>query len=122
MDSEAIRRFMTDGFLKVEQAFPADVATACADLLWAEIDVTPGDPSTWNKPVHWIGDMKQETFGAAANTPVLHDAFNALVGSGRWQPRQSLGSFPLRFPHREEPDDAGWHVEGSFPVHRRRRG
>jgi hypothetical protein len=114
MDSEAIRRFLTDGFVKVEQAFPADVATACADLLWAEVEATPGEPLTWNKPVYWVGDMKQEPFGAAANAPVLHDAFDALVGAGRWQPRQSLGSFPLRFPHSEEPDDAGWHIEGSY--------
>ncbi|NUP23001.1 MAG: phytanoyl-CoA dioxygenase, partial [Streptomyces sp.] len=32
----------------------------------------------------------------------------------RWQSRYSLGSFPLRFPHEEEPDDAGWHIEGSY--------
>lgn len=24
------------------------------------------------------------------------------------------GSFPLRFPHGEEPADAGWHIEGSY--------
>jgi hypothetical protein len=33
---------------------------------------------------------------------------------GRWLRRSSLGSFPLRFPHPDEPDDAGWHVEGSY--------
>jgi hypothetical protein len=27
---------------------------------------------------------------------------------------QEMGSFPLRFPHHAEPDDAGWHMEGSF--------
>ncbi|WP_190113397.1 phytanoyl-CoA dioxygenase family protein, partial [Streptomyces cinnamoneus] len=31
-----------------------------------------------------------------------------------WEPRYSLGTFPLRFPHEEEPDDAGWHIEGSY--------
>lgn len=30
--------------------------------------------------------------------------------------RSSLGSFPLRFPHEEEPDDAGWHIEGGYAV------
>ncbi|MGI5151600.1 phytanoyl-CoA dioxygenase family protein [Plantactinospora sp. CA-294935] len=114
MDSESIRRFMADGFIKVEAAVPADVAAACADLLWAQIDAVPGDRSTWTRPVYWVGDMAQEPFRAAANTPVLHDAFDALVGRGRWQPRRSLGSFPLRFPHAEEPDDAGWHIEASY--------
>jgi hypothetical protein len=46
--------------------------------------------------------------------PVLFDWLDALVGPGRWQPRRELGAFPLRFPHAEEPDDAGWHIEGSY--------
>jgi hypothetical protein len=114
MDEDAICRFTNEGFVKIEGAVPAEVAAACAGLLWSEIGAEPGDPSTWTRPVYWIGDMAHEAFGAAANTPVLHDAFDALVGPGRWQPRRSLGSFPLRFPHDEEPDDAGWHIEGSF--------
>jgi hypothetical protein len=114
MDTASIQRFTEDGFLKIEQAVPADVAAACARLLWAEIDAAPDDPATWIKPVHWVGDMAQEPFGQAANSPVLHDAFDALAGPGRWHPRRSLGSFPLRFPHSDEPDDAGWHIEGSY--------
>ncbi len=46
--------------------------------------------------------------------PALHEAFDLLVGAGRWQSRYSVGSFPLRFPHATEPDDAGWHIEGSY--------
>jgi hypothetical protein len=114
MDVDLVERFMADGFLKIEQAVPADVADACADLLWAEIEADPGDRSTWRQPVYWVGDMAQEPFARAAVAPVLLDAFDALVGPGRWQPRGSLGSFPLRFPHDDEPDDAGWHVEGSY--------
>lgn len=55
-------------------------------------------------------------FVEAVNAPVLHDAFDALVGPGRWAARDSMGSFPLRFPHPGEPDDAGWHVEGSYEL------
>jgi hypothetical protein len=33
---------------------------------------------------------------------------------GRWFPRPSLGGFPIRFPHPDEPGDTGWHVEGSY--------
>lgn len=47
-------------------------------------------------------------------SPSLHRAYDLLVGAGRWEPRYSLGTFPLRFPHEEEPDDAGWHIEGSY--------
>ena len=114
MDGNLVQRFVADGFVKVERAVPRDVADVCAGLLWAEIGVDRDRPSTWTQPVHWVGAMTQEPFVRAANTPVLHDAFDALVGPGRWAPRDSMGSFPLRFPHTEEPDDAGWHIEGSY--------
>jgi hypothetical protein len=83
-------------------------------LLWAETGFDRDDPATWTKPVHWVFDMRAEPFVEAANTPILHNAFDRLVGPGRWVPRPSLGSFPLRFPHEDEPDDAGWHIEGSY--------
>jgi hypothetical protein len=44
----------------------------------------------------------------------LHSAFDQLVGTGRWEPRGGLGSFPVRFPHPDDPGDAGWHVDLSF--------
>ena len=46
--------------------------------------------------------------------PVLHAAFDDLVGIGRWIPRKSLGGFPIRFPHSDDPGDTGWHVDASF--------
>jgi Phytanoyl-CoA dioxygenase (PhyH) len=36
------------------------------------------------------------------------------VGPGRWLPRDSLGTFPVRFPSPDDPGDAGWHVDASF--------
>ncbi|MFI0942210.1 phytanoyl-CoA dioxygenase family protein [Streptomyces sp. NPDC021020] len=109
-----VEDFLRDGFVKIEGAFDAPTARACADLLWQETGFDPADPATWTKPVHWVGNMPQPPFVAAANTPVLHAAFDLLVGPGRWVPRPSLGSFPLRFPHPEEPDDAGWHIDGGY--------
>lgn len=114
MDQRLVDGFVRDGFLKVEQAVPADVVDACASLLWREIGAKPDDPGTWVKPVYWVGTMAQPPFAEAATAPVLLDALDTLVGPGRWQPRRELGAFPLRFPHAEEPDDAGWHIEGSY--------
>jgi hypothetical protein len=62
-----------------------------------------------------LGDYSQEPFQKAANTSVLHSAFNDLVGKENWIPRNSLGTFPIRFPANEETQDTGWHVEASFP-------
>jgi hypothetical protein len=109
-----VRDFLRNGFVKVEAAFPERTARECATLLWERTGCDPADPGSWTKPVHWVGDMPQQPFVDAANTPVLHAAFDQLVGAGRWVPRTSLGSFPLRFPHEEEPDDTGWHIEASY--------
>lgn len=114
MDDVLVERFLADGFVRIEGAFPPRVAEDCARLLWRETGYDPQDPGTWKDPVVWVGGMAQGPFAAAANSPVLHEAFDLLVGEGRWLPRYSLGSFPLRFPHEEEPDDAGWHIEGSY--------
>lgn len=114
MDDEAVERFTRDGFVKLAGAFDEATAHECAALLWERTGRVPEDPRTWTEPVHWVFDMAQAPFVRAANTPVLHAAFDRLVGPGRWSPRVSLGSFPLRFPHPEEPDDAGWHIDGSY--------
>ncbi|MFD7276635.1 phytanoyl-CoA dioxygenase family protein [Streptomyces sp. NPDC059862] len=114
MDDEMVERFLEDGFVRIEGAFPPRVAEDCARLLWRETGYDPEDPGTWKAPVHWVAAMAHGPFAAAANSPVLHEAFDVLVGAGRWVPRYALGSFPLRFPHEEEPDDAGWHIEGSY--------
>ncbi|MFF9813404.1 phytanoyl-CoA dioxygenase family protein [Streptomyces sp. NPDC014006] len=109
-----LTRFLRDGFVKIDGAVPPRVARDCARLLWRETGYEPDDPGTWKDPVVWVGGMAQGPFAAAANTHVLHEAFDLLVGVGRWQPRYSLGTFPLRFPHPEEPADAGWHIEASY--------
>lgn len=114
MDAALVDQFVHDGFLHFEQAVPADVTEACARLLWEQIDAEPDDPSTWKQPVHWVGNLAQLPFATAMNVPVLVDAMDTLVGPGRWQPRNEMGAFPLRFPHSEEPDDAGWHIEGAY--------
>ncbi|MEV5710416.1 phytanoyl-CoA dioxygenase family protein [Actinoallomurus sp. NPDC052274] len=116
MSDVMVETFLRDGFVKIEQAVPEGTARACAELLWAETGYAPDDPATWAEPVYRVGDMAAEPFVEAANTPVLHDAFDRLVGPGRWVPRRSLGTFPLRFPHEDEPDDAGWHIESSYSL------
>ncbi len=109
-------QFVRDGFVKVESAFSQATATACCEILWRESGCTADDPSTWTRPVVRIGDRSEEPFREAANTHVLHAVFDQIVGPGRWLPRQSLGGFPLRFPHPDDPGDTGWHIDASFAL------
>jgi hypothetical protein len=61
-----------------------------------------------------IGEIAHPSFQRAASTPRLVAAYDALVGPGRWLPRGSLGTFPIRFPSRDAPGDCGWHLDVSF--------
>src|SRR5579862_4833007 len=110
--------FLRDGFVRIDDAFPAEIAAQARAILWRDTGCDPNDPSTWTRPVIRLGDYPQEPFRIAVNAPVLHSAFDELVGNGRWAPRQSLGGFPIRFPHPEDPGDTGWHIDAGFPPDR----
>jgi hypothetical protein len=115
LGKDEIDQFVEQGFVRVNHAFPRDLAERARELLWKKTGYDPTDRSTWRKPVVWLGDQDDEPFRQAANTPLLHAAFDQLVGKGRWIPRSSLGSFPVRFPTHEDTGDTGWHVDASFP-------
>ena len=72
------------------------------------------DPSGWTQPVIRLPGSGARPFREAVNTVRLRLAFDQLVGEGRWIERSGLGTFPIRFPNLPEPDDTGWHCDGSF--------
>ncbi len=109
-----IERFVTEGFVRVDEAFPSELAAACREKLWLAIGLDPDAPATWTRPVIRIGEIAHPLFREAASTPALVAAYDALVGPGRWLPRGSLGTFPIRFPSPDEPGDCGWHIDVSF--------
>jgi hypothetical protein len=109
-----IRQFIQDGFVRIERAFPRELADQGRAIMWRDLPCDPDDPATWTRPVIRLGHYGDEPFKRAVNSPVLCAAFDQLVGKGRWRPRANLGSFPVRFPHPDDPGDAGWHVDVSF--------
>ena len=111
---EEIDSFITDGFVRVEMAFPRHVADEGRALLWAEMGLSPDVPSGWTQAVIRLPGSGAEPFKYAANTERLRTAFDQLVGPGRWIERSGLGTFPIRFPNLAEPGDTGWHCDGSF--------
>ena len=109
-----IRQFIQDGFVRLDRAFPRALADEGRAILWRDLPCDPHDPATWMRPVVRLGYYGDEPFKRAVNTPVLHAAFDQLVGKGRWHPRADLGTFPVRFPSLDDPGDAGWHIDVSF--------
>jgi hypothetical protein len=114
LSEREIERFVADGFVAVRGAFPADVARACSEEIWAALPEDPADPTTWTVPVRRLDGFGTPPFRAAATAPALHEAFDQLVGPGRWRPRSGLGTIPVRFPSDAEPGDDGWHVEADY--------
>jgi len=115
LSDDQIQQFIQDGFVRIDRAFPRELADEGRAILWRDTGCDPHDPTTWTKPVIRFGGYTQEPFMKAQSTPVLHAAFDQLVGKGRWRRRSGLGGFAVRFPSPDDPGDTGWHVDASFP-------
>jgi hypothetical protein len=102
-----IDAFTADGYVAVRGAVPADVLRLCQDEIWpalGEHGVRRDDPSTWREPVVRIPCPESEAFAAAGSQPVLWEAFDQLIGEGRWWRRRGVGgSIPVRFPSQADP-------------------
>jgi hypothetical protein len=113
-----IDSFVADGFIAVRGAVPGGMLRACQDEIWSalgQVGVQRDDPSTWQAPVVRIPCPESEAFAAAGTQPVLWEAFDQLIGEGRWWRRRGVGgTVPVRFPSQADPGDAGWHIEASF--------
>ena len=95
-------QFIRDGFVRIDNAFPAHIAAEARAILWRDTGCDPQDRRTWTRPVIRLFDYPHEPFRAAANTPALHAAFDELVGKGQWVPRRESRrlSHPLSSPRR----------------------
>jgi hypothetical protein len=112
-----VEQFIRDGFVRIDRAFPRELADECRAILWRDTGCDPNDPVTWTKPVIRLSGYKDAPFLEAERTPVLHAAFDQIVGKGRWR-LGSLGfggTVAVRFPNPDDPGDDGWHFDTSFP-------
>jgi hypothetical protein len=119
LSKSEIDTFVDGGFVAVRHAIPADVLQACQEEIWAAIGrqhgVTRDEPATWRHPVVRVSCPESEAFAKAGSQPSLWEAFDQLIGEGRWWHRRGVGgSVPARFPSEADPGDAGWHIDASF--------
>jgi hypothetical protein len=110
--------FMRDGFVAVRGAFSPDTARACRETIWAALasqGISAADRGTWSRPLVRIDCPDGEPFAAAAASPALTAAYDALIGPGRWTRRNGVGgSVPVRFPSEDYPGEVGYHIEGTW--------
>jgi hypothetical protein len=114
LSAAEIASFFDNGFVRIDDAFPASLAQDARDILWHDLGLAPDDPASWTKPVVRLGMYAQPPFREAAATPRLTAAYDQLAGPGRWLPVGAMGTFPVRFPSPDDPGDAGWHIDVSF--------
>lgn len=114
LSAKLIEQFFTVGFVKLEGAFSREIASACRDILWRDLKLSPDRQEQWTQPVMRLGMYAYPPFRTAASSPLLSEALDQLVGVGGWIPPQALGAMVVRFPV-GKPWDDGWHIDASFP-------
>lgn len=115
LSNAQIAEFMEQGFVHLPGIVPQHVIAAGQRVIWSDLGMSPDDPSTWTEPVKKLVPSDPRPFAAAFDSDRLFDAFDQLVGEGRWLPRPDLGIFVVRFPSELGPGDTGWHIDTSFP-------
>ncbi|KHO26927.1 mitomycin antibiotics/polyketide fumonisin biosynthesis protein [Mycolicibacterium setense] len=109
--------FKRDGFVKIEQAVPAEIADAARDLLWSQIGLSADEPASWTVPVVWAADLTGAgPFRELVRSASLAEALDQICGPGGWLPRGSLGNIPVRFPVDPPAEDRGWHIDANTPL------
>lgn len=116
LSTAQLASFVADGFARIDNAFSREIAEEGRTILWRETGCDPNDRTTWTRPVIRLGGYSDRPFRDAANTPVLHAAYDQLTGVGNWLEPEGLGTFPVRFPSEEAPGDDGWHIDISFAL------
>jgi hypothetical protein len=110
--------FIRDGYVAVRGAFDQRTAGRCRDAIWAALaahGIARDDRSSWQPPLVRIGCPEGEPFAAAGTAPKLTEAYDELIGAGRWIPRAGVGgTVPARFPSEDYPGEVGYHIEGSY--------
>ena len=115
LSKNEIEQFILDGFIRIDNAFSQELAAAALGILWDDLPCDRSNRATWTEPVIRLGMYTDQAFIDSINTSKLHNAFNQLVGPDRWMPCRSVGTFPVRFPSVQMPNDMGKHVDASFP-------
>ena len=115
-DNAQVASFIRDGFLRIDGAFPRDVAVECRYQIAAQAGIDLTNPTSWTHAVTRHVGAGHASFAGVLSTPILQQAYDRLAGRDRWAPRNNVGLVVVRYPSPEDPGDAGWHIEGSYAV------
>jgi hypothetical protein len=113
-----VDRFLVDGFVALRGAIPPATVAACREVIRERLrqhGVEADDATTWRRPVVRFDCPEGGPFVDAGTATALCDAYDILLGPGRWKRRRGVGgTIAARFPSEADPGDAGWHIDGSY--------
>ncbi len=122
ISQEQRNQFIQLGFVRVEQAYPHDVALAAQQDVWQRVEemgADPKDPLTWTKPMIHLTETYDTPAFRQCKTERLKQAVDELVGAGRWITRETQdgwGWWPVNFSVGADSDwtvsTNGWHWDG----------
>jgi len=115
-----IEQFVVEGYVMLREAFPRSVAEAVRKILWARLEADMGirehEPATWTRASAHLQITLRDPAALEAYTPRVAQAFDELLGAGRWKTPGGLGWWPVRFPGFNQPPwvapEQGWHIDG----------
>src|SRR5687767_3766152 len=62
LNQATIDQFVRQGYVRIDDAFPASIAREAREILWKDTGCDPNDSSTWTKPVIRLGWYHQPAF------------------------------------------------------------
>jgi len=109
--------FHRDGYVRVKEAFPREVALAMQDEVWDELceecGIDRSNCDTWRVPPKSPKRVKHSPLNQDVVSPRFRGAIDELLGAGNWAEPSNWGSFLITFPtSRDEPWDiptTSWH-------------
>ncbi|MBB6735268.1 phytanoyl-CoA dioxygenase family protein [Cohnella zeiphila] len=133
LTEEQIAQFLERGWVKVEQAYPRELALECQQYIWDQLrrfGVDRADPNTWRQPMYNLREAYRGGAFDRCNTERMADAIEDLIGRDRWIDRGVYGKeevvgtwgwWPVNFSlGAEMPWDVpteGWHWDGGHFRH-----
>lgn len=128
LTQEQVNQFIELGWVKVEQAFPKEVALEAQSIVWENVEkrgVLKDDISTWTEEMVQLNETYEHDEFQKCNTTRLADAIEDLVGEGRWANRTVYGEsdkkvgygwWPVNFSQGANKPwsvpTTGWHWDG----------
>jgi len=128
LTQDQVEQFMENGWVKVEQAFPREVALKAQQILWNHVEKRGplrNDPSTWTQGMVKINEVFDNDEFQPCNSLRVADAIEDLIGEGRRAHRvvygennekTSYGWWPVNFSLGADKPWAipagGWHWDG----------